>query len=82
MGDDDSIELLGIEAGPVRVDEGARPRVDVDVGLAVDEADARGSELLGYHGEAAAACPEEMDVEGYQCEYCRRGIAGFKTCPD
>jgi hypothetical protein len=22
-----------------------------------------------------------MDVEGYQCEYCRRGIVGFKMCP-
>jgi hypothetical protein len=53
----------------------------VDMGLVVDETDARGPTLLGDHGEAAAAGPEEVDGTGFQCEYCRKRFPGFKMCP-
>ena len=56
VGDDYAVEFLGAEAGPVGVDDGSGSRVDVDVGVAVDEADARGAAALGDHGEAASAC--------------------------
>ena len=63
---DDGVEALGAEAGPVGEDDGARPRVDVDIRPAVDQPDARSAAPLGDHGEAAPACAEEVDAEGDQ----------------
>jgi hypothetical protein len=57
VGYDDAVELLGIKAGPVGIDEGTRPRIDVDVGLIANESETRSPAFLGDHGKAAAAGP-------------------------
>jgi len=55
VGDDQAVELLGAEAGPVGEDDGSWSGIYVDVGVPMDQPDARGPAALGDHREAASA---------------------------
>jgi len=66
VGDDQAVELLGAETGPVGEDDGSGSGIYVDVGVPVDQADSRGAAALGDHREPASAGAQEVDAQGVQ----------------